>query len=67
MVNENRTIRVRLQPFDVRHERQISVQYLRMRPIEDVAADLSIAPSDLQPWGPGVATISPDGFFATIP
>jgi formate--tetrahydrofolate ligase len=38
-----------------------------MRSIEDVAADLSLAPSDLQPWGPGVAKIGPEAAFAAAP
>jgi formate--tetrahydrofolate ligase len=34
-----------------------------MRLIEDVAADLGLPPSALQPWGPGVAKISPEVAF----
>ena len=38
-----------------------------MRPIEDVAADLHLAPADLQPWGPGVAKIMPEAAFEVGP
>jgi formate--tetrahydrofolate ligase len=38
-----------------------------MRPTEDVAADLELAPSDLQPWGPGVAKINPEVVFDNGP
>ena len=38
-----------------------------MRPIEDVAADLNFTPTELQPWGPGVAKISPEAVFRQDP
>ena len=38
-----------------------------MRPIEDVATDLGFGPADLQPWGPGVAKISPEAAFRPGP
>ncbi len=38
-----------------------------MRPIEDVAADLRFVPAELQPWGPGVAKISPEAVFRADP
>jgi formate--tetrahydrofolate ligase len=38
-----------------------------MRSIEDVAADLNFAPTELQSWGPGVAKISPEAVFRQDP
>ena len=38
-----------------------------MRPIEEVAADLGFVPTDLQPWGPGVAKIDPNATFRSDP
>ena len=38
-----------------------------MRPIEAVAADLRLAPTELQPWGPGVAKIGPEAAFCADP
>src|SRR5438876_4745001 len=38
-----------------------------MRSIEDVAADLHFAPTELQSWGPGVAKISPEAVFRQDP
>lgn len=36
-----------------------------MRPIADVAADLNLTASDLLPWGPGVAKLTPERAFDT--
>jgi formate--tetrahydrofolate ligase len=38
-----------------------------MRRIEDVAADLGFSPSDIQPWGPGVAKVLPEVAFRDDP
>ncbi len=38
-----------------------------MRRIEDVAADLGLAVSNLHPWGPGVAKIDPTVAFQDAP
>ena len=38
-----------------------------MRPIEDVAADLDLAPADIQPWGPGVAKVRSEVAFRADP
>ena len=34
-----------------------------MRPIHEVAADLHFTTAEIQPWGPGVAKISPEAAF----
>ena len=39
----------------------------RMRPIESVAADLGLGPSDLLPWGPGVAKVDAAVVFRHAP
>lgn len=38
-----------------------------MRPIQDVAADLSLSPDDIHPWGPGVAKVRPEVAFRDDP
>src|SRR5579864_8148810 len=50
-----------------RAEARPFVVIFRMRPIEEVAADLAFAPADLQPWGPHVVKISPEAAFRDDP
>jgi len=40
---------------------------LAMRPIEAVAADLGLGPTDLHPWGPGVAKVTASTTFRPDP